>query len=74
MAIRENGILQPLLVRSLENGSYELIAGERRLRSAIELKMDRVPHSASISTTVEIAKQTNLKGLSGTVNAILRNK
>ncbi len=37
------------------------------------LKMDRVPNSASISTTVEIAKQTNLRGLSGTVNAILRN-
>ena len=42
-SIRENGILQPLLVRPLEDGSYELIAGERRLRSAIELKMDRVP-------------------------------
>lgn len=42
-SIRENGILQPLLVRPLEDGSYELIAGERRFRSAIELKMDRVP-------------------------------
>tara|TARA_B100000900_G_scaffold415297_1_gene444666 strand:+ start:1931 stop:3247 length:1317 start_codon:yes stop_codon:yes gene_type:complete len=37
------------------------------------LKMNRIPYSASISTTVEIAKKTDLKKLSGVVNAILRN-
>jgi len=37
------------------------------------LKMEKIPHSASISTTVEIAKKTELKGLSGVVNGILRN-
>ena len=37
------------------------------------LKMDKVPFSAAISSTVEVAKKTDLKGLSGTVNAILRN-
>ena len=37
------------------------------------LKMDKIPFSASISTTVEVAKETDLKGLSGTLNAILRN-
>ena len=37
------------------------------------LKMDKIPFSAAISTTVEVAKKTDLKGLSGTVNAILRN-
>jgi len=37
------------------------------------LKMDKVPFSAAISSTVEVAKKTNLKGLSGAVNAILRN-
>ena len=42
-SIRENGILQPLLVRPIKDGGYELIAGERRLRSAIKLKIDRVP-------------------------------
>lgn len=31
-SIRENGLLQPLLVRRIEDG-YELIAGERRLRA-----------------------------------------
>ncbi len=37
------------------------------------LKMDKVPFSAAISSTVEVAKRTDLKGLTGTVNAILRN-
>ena len=42
-SIRENGILQPLLVRPINDGKYELIAGERRLRSAKTLKIDKVP-------------------------------
>ena len=37
------------------------------------LKMDKVPDSACISTSVEIAKKTELNKLSGVVNAILRN-
>ncbi len=37
------------------------------------LKMDKVPDSACISTTVEIAKKSELNKLSGVVNAILRN-
>ena len=37
------------------------------------LKMDKIPFSAAISSTVEVAKRTDLKGLAGTVNAILRN-
>tara|TARA_Y100001978_G_scaffold72644_1_gene65167 strand:+ start:2919 stop:4235 length:1317 start_codon:yes stop_codon:yes gene_type:complete len=37
------------------------------------LKMDKIPYSAGISTTVEIAKKTDLNKLSGAVNAILRN-
>ncbi len=37
------------------------------------LKMNKIPFSASISTTVEVAKKTDLKELAGTVNAILRN-
>ncbi|ADU28284.1 ParB/RepB/Spo0J family partition protein [Ethanoligenens harbinense] len=32
-SIQENGILQPLSVRNIGNGMYELVAGERRLRA-----------------------------------------
>lgn len=44
VSIQQNGILQPLTVRRLENGiSYELIAGERRLRACKLLNMNYVP-------------------------------
>ncbi len=42
-SIAQNGILQPLVVARLENGTYELIAGERRLRAARALRWDKVP-------------------------------
>ncbi|NDJ26196.1 ParB/RepB/Spo0J family partition protein [Nostoc sp. B(2019)] len=42
-SIREHGILQPLLVRPLESGNYELIAGERRYRAAQTLGIEEVP-------------------------------
>lgn len=41
-SIRQQGILQPLLVRKLDQG-YELIIGERRLRAAQRAGLDRVP-------------------------------
>ena len=35
-SIEQHGILQPLLVRPLSSGGYELVAGERRYRAAIK--------------------------------------
>jgi ParB family transcriptional regulator, chromosome partitioning protein len=37
------GLLQPLIVRPLEDGRFELVAGERRLRAAQKAGIDRVP-------------------------------
>jgi len=34
LSIKEHGILEPLLVRPLNYGEYELVAGERRYRAA----------------------------------------
>ena len=45
-SIRENGLLQPIVVRpvpGLEVERYELVAGERRLRAVIELGWDGIP-------------------------------
>jgi ParB family chromosome partitioning protein len=42
-SVKEHGILEPLLVRPLHNGEYELIAGERRLRAAKEVGLKEVP-------------------------------
>ena len=42
-SIRENGIIQPLVVAELENGEFELIAGERRLRASKKIGLEQVP-------------------------------
>jgi len=42
-SIKEIGVLQPLLVREISKGRYELIAGERRLRAAQKAKLSVVP-------------------------------
>lgn len=42
-SIQASGLVQPLLVRPLTDGSYELIAGERRWRAAQEVGLERVP-------------------------------
>ncbi|HVX31918.1 MAG TPA: ParB/RepB/Spo0J family partition protein [Solirubrobacterales bacterium] len=42
-SIEASGIVQPLLVRPLADGSYELVAGERRWRAARQAGLDKVP-------------------------------
>jgi len=42
-SIRANGLLQPINVRVLENGEFELISGERRLRAARMIGMTKIP-------------------------------
>lgn len=42
-SILENGLLQPLTVRRLEDGSYTLISGERRLRALVSLDASEAP-------------------------------
>lgn len=42
-SIEANGVVQPLLVRPLPDGSYELIAGERRWRAAQAAGLTKVP-------------------------------
>jgi ParB family chromosome partitioning protein len=42
-SIETSGIVQPLLVRPLPDGSYELVAGERRWRAAQQAGLTKVP-------------------------------
>ncbi|MBI3252430.1 MAG: ParB/RepB/Spo0J family partition protein [Candidatus Omnitrophica bacterium] len=42
-SIKEKGVIQPILVRSKGADSYELIAGERRLRAVKHLGFDEIP-------------------------------
>ncbi len=63
-SIKEYGIIQPLIVTPKADGTYELIAGERRLRSALELGLREVPvivREASEQRKLEIALIENLQ-------------
>lgn len=42
-SIREHGMLQPILVRPMSTGGYQIVAGERRWRAARMLGLDEVP-------------------------------
>ncbi len=42
-SIREQGVMQPLLVRMVQPGKYEIIAGERRFRAASLAGLSEVP-------------------------------
>ena len=42
-SIRARGVLQPIVVRPLAGGRYELVAGERRFRAAKIAELDRIP-------------------------------
>ncbi len=42
-SIRTYGVLQPLTVRKIADGSFELVAGERRLRASRAAGLDKVP-------------------------------
>ena len=42
-SVREVGVLQPILVRSKDSDTYELIAGERRWRAAKRAGLEKIP-------------------------------
>lgn len=42
-SIREHGVLQPLLVRPMVNGRYQIVAGERRWRASRMVGLSEVP-------------------------------
>ncbi|BDQ34262.1 ParB/RepB/Spo0J family partition protein [Pseudodesulfovibrio portus] len=42
-SIKSRGVLQPVLIRTLGSGSYELVAGERRLRASKLAGLNEIP-------------------------------
>lgn len=43
LSIKQHGLLQPLTLRKMDDGSYQLVAGERRLRASVIAGLDKVP-------------------------------
>ncbi len=63
-SIIELGVIQPLTVRALENGKYQLISGERRLRASKLAKLDKVPayiRTANDQEMLEMALVENIQ-------------
>ena len=63
-SIREHGMLQPILVRPIKTGGYQIVAGERRWRAARMLGLDEVPVNIRELTdleTMQIAIIENLQ-------------
>ena len=63
-SIRQHGVLQPLLVRPLTTGGYQLVAGERRWRASRLAELKEVPviiKELSDTEAMEIAIIENLQ-------------
>jgi len=63
-SVKEHGILQPILVRPLEAGRYQLIAGERRWRASKLAGLETIPaliEDIDDDTALEIAIIENLQ-------------
>jgi ParB family chromosome partitioning protein len=63
-SVRERGILQPILVRPIAGGHYEVVAGERRWRAAQAAQLHEIPvvvRELDDSTAFEIALIENVQ-------------
>ncbi len=63
-SIAKQGVLQPIVVRKLVSGDYEIIAGERRWRAAQQAGLDRIPvvvHDLSDQDAMVIGLIENLQ-------------
>ena len=63
-SVKQNGVLQPVLVRRKGDGLYELIAGERRLRAAKLAGLKSIPaviRNSSDEQAMELALVENLQ-------------
>lgn len=53
-SITEKGILQPLIVRAVAGGKYEIVAGERRWRAAQQAQLHQIPVLVREYSDVEV--------------------
>jgi ParB family transcriptional regulator, chromosome partitioning protein len=63
-SIREIGIIQPITVRALDNGKYQLITGERRFRAAKKIGLKKIPayvRLANDQNMIEMALVENIQ-------------
>jgi len=62
-SLRELGVLQPVLVRQAENGSFQLIAGERRWRAAKRAGLQTIPAIVRTADDTSVLQQALVENL-----------
>jgi ParB family transcriptional regulator, chromosome partitioning protein len=63
-SVREHGVLQPILLRPLQGGRYQLVAGERRWRASMLAGLETIPalvEDIDDETSLEISIIENLQ-------------
>lgn len=63
-SIRDRGVLQPILVRPLGGGKYEVVAGERRWRASQAAGLQEIPalvHDLDDATALEVSIVENVQ-------------
>ncbi len=63
-SIKEHGVLQPIILRPMENGGYQIVAGERRWRASRMAGLVEIPaiiKEADNRLTMELALIENLQ-------------
>ena len=63
-SIKSNGILQPITVRELSDKTYQIIAGERRYRAAVLLKLKWIPaYTITVNNDSEIMEYALIENI-----------
>jgi len=62
-SIAQHGVIQPLLVRPLADGTYQLVAGERRWRASRQAGLTEVPVTVREMTDKEAAQLALIENL-----------
>ena len=64
LSIKKNGIIQPITVKELQDGNYEIIAGERRYRAAKSIGLKWIPaYSVKISNESEMMEYALIENI-----------
>ena len=63
-SIKKNGVIQPITVKELKNGGYEIIAGERRYRAAKAAGLKWIPaYAVKISQDSEMMEYALIENI-----------
>ena len=63
VSLQDVGVLQPLVVRPLPGGRYELVAGERRLRAAKLAGLEQVPAVVRHTDDTQLLKEALIENI-----------